>query len=114
MRTFVEDHAEPDAIKYTDESAAYDDLTNHYTCNHSVGAYVDGEAHTNGIESFWAMLKRGYHGTFHKISPKHLNRYVHEFTARHNMRGLDTAEQMSIIAERMVGRRIRYRDLIAD
>lgn len=113
LEEFVEGHADPDAIKYTDESAAYDHLTNHYTCNHSVGAYVEGEAHTNGIESFWAMLKRGYHGTFHKISLKHLNRYVHEFTARHNMRGLDTADQMSIIAERMVGRRIRYRDLIA-
>ena len=113
LEEFVECYADPDAIKYTDESAAYDRLTNHYTCNHSVGAYVDREAHTNGIESFWAMLKRSYHGTFHKISPKHLNRYVQEFTARHNMRHLDTADQMSLIAERIVGRRIRYRDLIA-
>lgn len=59
------------------------------------------------------MLKRGYYGVFHHLSPKHLDRYVHEFTARHNMRGLDTDEQMGLIAERMVGRRIRYRDLIA-
>ena len=113
LEEFVDHHAEYNAIKYTDESAAYDHLINHYTCNHSVGAYVEGEAHTNGIESFWAMLKRGYHGVFHHLSPKHLNRYVQEFTARHNMRDLDTADQMSIIAERMVGRRIRYRDLIA-
>ncbi len=59
------------------------------------------------------MLKRGYYGVFHYLSPKHLNRYVHEFTARHNMRHLDTADQMAHIADLMVGRRIRYRDLIA-
>ena len=113
LEEFVEHHAEQDAIKYTDESSSYDRLTNHYTCNHSVGAWVEGQAHTNGLESFWAMLKRGYHGVFHHLSPKHLNRYVHEFTARHNMRELDTADQMSLIAESMVGRRIRYRDLVA-
>lgn len=113
LEEFVENYTMIEATKYTDESAAYNRLTNHYACNHSIGAYVDGEAHTNGIESFWAMLKRGYYGVFHYLSPKHLNRYVHEFTARHNMRHLDTADQMAHIAGLMVGRRIRYRDLIA-
>lgn len=113
LENFIEDHADSDAIKYTDESSVYNRLSNHYTCTHSIGAWVEGQAHTNGLESFWALLKRGYYGVFHHLSPKHLNRYVQEFTARHNMRGLDTAEQMTLIAESLVGKRIRYRDLIA-
>ena len=52
------------------------------------------QAHTNGIESFWAMLKRGYEGTYHKMSVKHLGRYVGEFSGRHNDRSSDTIDQM--------------------
>ena len=68
----------------------------HETCNHS-GRRIraSGAAHTNGMESFWSMLKRAYVGTFHKISPKHLQRYVDEFSGRHNVRELDTADQMT-------------------
>ena len=58
----------------------------HETVNHSVSEYVRDQAHTNGIESFWSMLKRGYHGTFHHMSPEHLHRYVNEFAGRHNIR----------------------------
>ncbi len=84
---FVTEHTEPDATVYTDEASAYDGLPrNHETVKHSVGEYVRGMASTNGIESFWAMLKRGYCGTYHKMSPKHLNRYVKEFEGRHNVR----------------------------
>ena len=57
-----------------------------------------GMAHTQGIESFWAALKRGYHGTYHKMSEKHLDRYVSEFAGRHNHRPLDTIDQMSAMA----------------
>ncbi|MCY4613131.1 MAG: IS1595 family transposase [Nitrospira sp.] len=81
--------------------------------NHSAGEYVRDMAHTNGIESFWALLKRGYHGTFHKMSVKHLHRYVTEFAGRHNIRTLDTIEQMTILAQGVVGKRLPYRDLIA-
>ena len=76
--------------------------------------YVSGQAHTNGIESFWALLKRGYHGTYHHMSEKHLDRYVLEFSGRHNHRLLDTIDQMAIIALRMNNKRLRYQDLIAD
>ena len=62
---------------------------------------MNGQAHTHGIESFWALLKRGYHGTFHKMSRKHLHRYVTEFAARHNLRSLDTLEQMQVMARSM-------------
>lgn len=58
-------------------------------------------AHMNGIESFWAMLKLGYVGTYHKMSAKHLNRYVNEFVVRHNIRDLDTIEQLMVITRMM-------------
>lgn len=82
---------------------------------HSVGEYVREQAHTNanGVESFWALLKRGFYGTSHKISFKHLQRYVNEFEGRHNQRPVDTADQMRRIAERFTGKRLSYKDLVA-
>ena len=65
---------------YTDDAAVYEGIPNpHESVKHSASEYVNGMAHTNGIESFWSMLKRAHKGTFHKISPKHLQRYVSEF-----------------------------------
>ena len=70
-------------------------------------------AHTNGIESFWSMLKRGYQGTYHHLSEKHLDRYVAEFAGRHNVREFNTITQMSQLAKGMVGKRLTYRELVA-
>ena len=101
---------------YTDDHRAYKrlkDVYEHNVVKHSVGEYVNDKAHTNGIESFWALLKRGYHGTYHKMSVKHLHRYVTEFASRHNFRCLDTMEQMKVMARSMEGRRIKYHELIA-
>jgi len=105
----------PGASVYTDDAAAYRGMAGfqHEAVNHSVGEYVRDMAHTNGIESFWAMLKRGYQGTFHHFSEKHMDRYIGEFAGRHNVRPLDTADQMSSMVEGMVGKRLRYPDLIA-
>ena len=58
--------------------------TSNETVRHSVGEYVRDMAYTNGIESLWAVLKRGYNDVYHKISFKHLDRYLHEFTFRLN------------------------------
>ncbi len=69
---------------------------------------MDGQAHINGMESFWALLKRGYYGTYHKMSPEHLQRYVDEFVGRHNVRRLDTVTQMEKAAEGFVGKRLTY------
>ena len=113
LKGFVRSRVAQEADVYTDEAAAYRGLDNHSTVAHSVGEYVNGQAHTNGIESFWSMLKRGYYGTYHRMSPKHLRRYVAEFAARHNIREYDTITQMAITAHAMVGRRLRYDDLIA-
>ena len=59
------------------------------------------------------MLKRAHKGTFHKLSPKHLHRYVNEFAGRHNIRELDTMTQMTFIVRKLMGKRLKYQDLIA-
>lgn len=116
---FVEAVAAPGAELYTDDAAAYrglPDMLNgyqHQAVRHSVGEYVRGQAHTNGIESFWALLKRGYQGTYHQMSRKHLQRYVTEFAGRHNVREWDTLDQMAAVASGMVGKRLPWRDLTA-
>ena len=110
---FVLEQVHPETKIYTDDHRSYDGLPNHESVKHSVGNYLDGMAHTNGIESFWAMLKRGYHGTYHKMSDEHLGRYVNEFSGRHNQRKEDTLAQMIGITQGLVGKRLRYRDLVA-
>ena len=113
IQEFVEEHVSPDATLYTDESSAYDGLPNHETVKHSVGEYVNEQAHTNGMESFWALLKRGYYGTYHKMSDKHLTRYIGEFAGRHNARPVDTIEQMTIMERGMMGKRLTFQELVA-
>ena len=90
MSRFIMEQMEPGAKIYTDDALTYHALPNHETVRHSVGEYVRGKAHTNGVESFWSMLKRAHMGTFHKMSPKHLHQYVNEFSGRHNIREADT------------------------
>ena len=116
LQDFVADSVAPGSTVYTDDAAAYRGMPNmeHEAVKHSVGEYVKGQAHTNGVESFWAMLKRGYMGTYHKMSFKHLHRYVKEFAGRANVRDFDTLTQMAMLAYGMVGKRLRYDDLIAE
>ncbi|MDE2867527.1 MAG: IS1595 family transposase [Chloroflexota bacterium] len=109
---FVMGHIEPNAQVYTDEWWAYRSLPHHGVVRHGVGQWVDGQAHTNGLESFWSLLKRGFHGTFHHVSPKHLDRYVREFSGRFNWRDYDTIEQMQIMARQMTRARLPYEKLI--
>ena len=114
LQGFVKTHAARGAKVYTDDASAYDGLENREAVRHSVAEYVRGQAHTNGVESFWSMLKRAHKGTFHKLSAKHLQRYVNEFAGRHNIREMDTIRQMEHIVAAMVGKRLMYRDLIAE
>ena len=81
LQSFIREHVNPGAVLYTDEAHAYKGMPefNHEAVKHSVGEFVRDMAHTNGIESFWATLKRAHKGVYHKISPKHLQRYVNEF-----------------------------------
>ena len=113
LQDFVAENAAKNAEVYTDEAAAYQNLPfDHKVVKHSVRQYVDGKVHTNGIESFWAMLKRAHKGVYHQMSQKHLQRYVDEFVGRHNFRRNDTADQMTLMARGMDGKRLKYNDLI--
>ena len=114
---FVAEKARIGAKAYTDEAAVYNALDpwfDHESVNHSANEYVRGDAHTNGIESLWSLFKRGYHGTYHKMSPKHLDRYLAEFSGRHNVREADTIDQMVGVVTGMAGKRLTYAALIAD
>ena len=115
LQGFIMEHTAPGATVYSDDASAYEGLPYpHETVKHSVGEYVRDMAHTNGVESFWATLKRAHKGVFHKLSPKHLDRYVQEFAGKHNHRDADTADQMRGLVESMDGKRLRYQDLIRD
>ena len=112
LQGFVHENTQPDAVVYTDEATVYETLRRpHETVRHSVGEYVRKQAHTNGLESFWAMLKRGHDGIYHHFSPKHLDRYVTEFEGRHNNRPMDTADQMGLMVAKAEGKRLTYTDL---
>ena len=108
---------EAGATVYTDDHRGYSRLNtyyNHQSVNHSAREYVNGMAHTNGIESVWAVLKRGYNGTFHNISIKHLPRYLDEFSFRLNEGNveIDTEERMAFLVEGIKGKRLTCADLI--
>ena len=85
----IKSNVAPGATLYTDGWVGYRGLKaefNHASVDHMAKQYVNGDCHTNGIESFWALFKRGYHGIYHHMSRKHLQRYVNEFTFRLNRR----------------------------
>ena len=116
LQGFVLDNALFGTTLYTDEHKAYTGLGyvyEHETVKHSVSEYVNGMAHTNGMESFWAVLKRAYHGVYHHMSKKHLHRYVSQFAGKHNARDMDTLTQMEHVVSGLVGRRLMYKDLVA-
>lgn len=113
LQGFIHNNTDQDTQVYTDEARAYEGLNRpHEAVKHSVGEYVRNMAHTNGMESFWSMLKRGHDGVYHHFSVKHLDRYVNEFEGRHNQRPLDTEEQMSGMVQRGVGKHLPYEALI--
>ena len=115
LQGFVVKHTAPGATVYADEASAYQGLPfKHESVKHSVSEYVRDQASTNGVESFWSMLKRAHTDTFHKMSPKHLNRYIQEFTGKHNIRDSGTLAQMRDTVARLIGRSLFYRGLVAD
>lgn len=114
LQNFVDEHAAPGVMIYTDGMTPYRSMDRpHESVCHSRGEYVRGDVHTNGIESFWSMLKRAHKGIYHKMSPKHLQRYVVAFIARQNIREMGTLEQMAYVVNGFFGRRLTYRELVA-
>ena len=114
LQGFVSESTDFGSVVYTDEAKAYKDMPyrSHWAVKHSVGEYVKGQASTNGIESFWALFKRGLNGTYHHVSVKHLGRYTAEFSGRHNDRPSDTIDQMAGMVQGMEGKKLRYQDLV--
>jgi transposase-like protein len=111
-------HVEVGSTVYTDEHGGYDGLDGlffkHDTVNHGAGEFVRGEAHTNGIESVWAVLKRGVIGVYHQISEKHTGRYVNEFSFRLNDGNVKrhTLDRLDSLLWAAVGRRLTYKALV--
>lgn len=115
LHNFIEENVAPGSTVNTDDFRSYEKLQGyeHQSVRHSVGEYVDEQIHINGMESFWSMLKRAHKGVYHKISRKHLDRYVNEFVVRHNIRELDTIRQMELVFVGFIGQRLKYDDLVS-
>ena len=111
LHRIVELNAIPGVAVYSDEWWGYHGLPNREVVRHGIGQWVSGQAHTNGLESFWSLMKRGFHGSYHKMSGKHLNRYVGEFAGRFNDRELDTIDQMTAMVRGMLGKKLTYSEL---
>ena len=116
MQEFIDQNMERGSVLCTDEARFYRPVTGYQklVVNHSMSEFVNGMASTNGIESVWAVLKRGYHGTFHHFSKKHVDRYVNEFTFRLNQGNcqIDTVDRMKSLIIGSVDKHISYRELI--
>jgi transposase-like protein len=113
----VTERVEKGATLCTDDNRAYRGIKGfkHKVVRHSACEYVKGMAHTNGIESFWAVLKRGLHGIYHQVSHKHLGRYVSEFSFRQNDGNVKrhSLDRLSSLVAATVGSRITYKELTA-
>ena len=114
LQSFVRSNIAPGSTLYTDDHRSYIGLYeyHHESVNHSVGEYVRGKAHTNGIESFWALLKRGYIGVFHHFSWKHLHRYLAEYEARWNLGQAPGGLRLNSLLGASSGLRLTYEDYI--
>ena len=116
MEKAVFENVDPLSQVYTDGHGGYQGLTNagynHDWVSHSTGEYVKGKVHTNGIESFWALLKRGYIGTHHFMSWKHLHRYVNEFAYRYSEGPGNGFRTIAHTFDQMIGYRLTYKRLI--
>ena len=117
LQKFVTDHTTREAIVNTDDARAYWGVPRrHLVVRHGEGEYRNKYtgATTNRIESFWAIIKRSYKGTYHWWSEKHLQRYVNEFVWRFNNRERDAEDKMAQTVRDGVGKRLRYEDLVAE
>jgi len=115
----VHAHVEIGSTLHTDEHGGYVGLDGilyrHERINHGAGEYARDGVSTNSIESVWAVMKRGLHGVYHHASPKHLARYVNEFTFRLNDGDVKrhTLDRLASLVMAAVGPRITYKELIA-
>ena len=117
VRSALVNHVSRDARLMTDESYLYRSVGKlfaggHESVKHSIREYVRGDVHTNTIEGFFSLLKRGVYGTFHSVSKKHLHRYLSEFQYRYNTRAMDDGERTVEAIRKAQWKRLMYREQV--
>jgi len=117
LKSAIREVVDKESTIMTDEWPCYQGIGKefkggHKTVNHGTGEYVNGDAYTNNAESYFALLKRGVHGTFHHISKKHLSRYCNEFSFRWDNRKVNDGERTVEAVKGMQGKRLMLRDLV--
>ena len=113
LQAEVRKHVEAGSALYTDALLSYDGLAGdyaHQVVDHAV-QYVDGLVHTNGLENFWSLFKRGINGTYVSVEPFHLFRYLDEQSYRYNHRKLTDGERFSMAVDGIVGKRLTFDEL---
>jgi transposase-like protein len=112
IQAHVREHVEAGSTVYSDELKSYEGLDEytHAVINHAE-TYVNGQIHTNGMENFWSLLKRGLKGTYVSVEPFHLFRYVDEQAFRYNNRKMDDCERFAMSVEGITGKRVTYAEL---
>jgi transposase-like protein len=115
LQPLIRERIEAGAAIFSDELKSYDGLEidyKHAVINHAV-EYVNGNVHTNTMENFWSLLKRGLHGTYISVEPFHLFRYIDEQAFRYNNRkDMNDAERFSLAVSQITGKRLTYAELI--
>ena len=115
LQALVRENVEAGSALYSDALKSYDGLDGefaHQVIDHAI-AYVDGNVHTNGMENFWALLKRGINGTYVSVEPYHLFRYLDEQAFRFNNRqDMNDADRFAMAVSQIVGKRLTYSELI--
>ena len=113
LKSIIREHVKPDTAIYTDELRVYRGLgkefADHQTIKHSKGEYIRGVVHTNTIEGFFSLLKRGLIGTYHHVGEQHLKRYIKEFDFRYNHRKVTDTERAASALKGISGKRLTYR-----
>lgn len=113
LQSEVRKHVEAGSALYSDALLSYDGLASdfaHQVVDHAV-EYVDGQVHTNGLENFWSLLKRGINGTYVSVEPYHLFRYLDEQAYRFNNRKMDDFDRFKMAASQIVGKRLDWDQL---
>ena len=116
LKPIIVDAIAKDSHFRTDESGVYwaigEQFASHRTVTHSINEYVRGDAHTNTVEGYFSIFKRGIYGVYHHVSQTHLKRYLGEFDFRYNYRtalGFTDRERTTIALKGIVGKRLTYR-----
>lgn len=116
LKSFVKENVEYGSELMSDEWQAYYGLNAYYYHRivfHGSKQYANGDAYTNTMEGFWSILKRGIIGIYHRISKRHLQKYVDEFTFRYNTKHLTTGDRIEMLLGMVMGNRLLYKQLIS-